>query len=133
MAMIRATPPPVSWPTKSARSMPRRSIRRMIMAEKVAPVGIAVAEEIWRDDAGSLGKPRDHLVVEKRPGGNSVQQDDRRAVAEVGPRDPKRFVAQPFQLGRFLPLPESVMGERRRRATGRHDPAPPFSPRSVLL
>ena len=29
-----------------------------------------------------------------------MQQDDRRAVAEVGPRDPKRFVAQPVQLDR---------------------------------
>ena len=98
-------------------------LREQRAVEEVAPIGITVAEEIWRDDAGRLGEQRYHLVIEKRPGGNSVQEDDRRAVAKVGPSDAKRFVAQPVQLDRSLPLPESVMGERRRRATGRHDPS----------
>ena len=51
-------------------------LREQRAVEEVAPIGIAVAEEIWRDDAGGLGKPRDHLIIEKRPGGNSMQQDD---------------------------------------------------------
>ena len=58
--------------------------------EEVAPVGIAVAEEIRRDDPGRLGEQRYHLIVEKRPGRNSVQQDDRLAFAEIGLSDAQR-------------------------------------------
>jgi hypothetical protein len=42
-----------------------------------------------------------------------VQEDDGRAIAEIGPRDAQRLVAETIELDRFLPLPESVMGERR--------------------
>src|SRR5262245_65133252 len=60
--------------------------------EEVAPIGIAVAEEIRRDDAGRFREPRYHLVIEKRPGGNSVQEDDWRAFAKVGVGDAKWLV-----------------------------------------
>ena len=49
--------------------------------EEVASVGIAVAEKIRCDDPRHLGEQRYHLIVEKRPGRNAVQEDDRRAFA----------------------------------------------------
>jgi hypothetical protein len=43
-----------------------------------------------------------------------MQENDGFTLAEVGPSDAQLLVAETFELDRSLPLPESVMGKRRR-------------------
>src|SRR5262245_53807363 len=57
--------------------------------EEITAVGIAMAEEIWRDNPPFEGKQRNYLVIEERPGRYSVQKDDWLAIADISPGDPQ--------------------------------------------
>jgi hypothetical protein len=68
-----------------------------------------VAKEIRRNHSAMLREQRDHLIVEKRPGRNSVQQDYGIALAEIGPSNVQRSVAQAVELCTLLALPKSFV------------------------
>jgi hypothetical protein len=73
-----------------------------------------------------LREQRYHLIVEKRSGGNPMQQDDRLTLAKIGPRDAERLIAQAFEFSCFLSLPKSLMGERRCGPCSRHNADSPI-------
>ena len=77
--------------------------------EEIASVGISVAEEIGRNDPALAREQRNHLVVEKRPGGNAVQKNDRLALANIGLSHAERLIGQAVEFGRFLSLPKGLM------------------------
>ena len=52
---------------------------------------------------------RNHFIVEKRPSGNAVQENDRLALADIGPSHAERLISKAVEFGPSLSLPKGLM------------------------
>ena len=77
--------------------------------EEITPVGIAVAQKIGRDYAPLGRQKRNDFVIQKRPSRNSMQKNDRVAIAEIGTCHAERLMCEAVEFGDLLPLAKGLM------------------------